>query len=57
MREGVYCVVCSDRKSVHRERESECMCVCVDQGFPTQLHHWAKIFVSILKRAAKLIII
>ena len=26
------------------------------QGCPKQLHHWAKIFVSILKRAAKLII-
>ena len=28
----------------------------LDQGWPTQLHHWANIFVSILKRAAKLVI-
>ena len=26
----------------------------LNQGWPTQLHHWANIFVSILKRAAKL---
>ena len=24
----------------------------LDQGCPTQLHHWAKIFIPILKRAA-----
>ena len=28
----------------------------LDQGCPTQLHNWAKLFVSIPKRAAELLI-
>ena len=28
----------------------------IEQGWPTQLHHWANIFVPILKRAAKLLL-
>ena len=29
-------------------------CIGLEQGWPTQLHHWANILVSLLKRPAKL---